>query len=48
MLLTCSLNVDPKQDLQQQHANEQQAVPAQQIASVAIVKHIWVNIIYQN
>lgn len=36
-----SLKVVPKQDLQQQQANEHTVLPAQQTASVAIVKHIF-------
>jgi len=35
------LNVVPQQALQQQHAAEQQAIPAQHMASVAKVRHIF-------
>ena len=38
--LIYSFMVVPQQALQQQHAPEHSALPAQHIASVAIVKHI--------
>lgn len=44
--LIYSLKVVPKHDLQQQQANEHIVLPAQQTASVAIVKHIGKTLIF--